>query len=268
MQDRANQDIARRYREYGIVYVPVNDLSVIYDLADNYINNRAIIITTPEAALGYIQDAVYYLTLEAVESELHPAGSDKRLNMDDRIVRIFGCIAACTYYIKENHPAIIQRSPGIPWRSLSQFTRLSEYHPSFLSNLPYRDRAAIICRAIHSLAVSGELDQLRQVCRNLQDDLAFRQDGSSLPNFLRLYGFLNDEYMVQYIQEGVKNWREQGNFANAAGRVRLLRSIMIIGEALNHASPVVRALFNQDTVQRLIDARNVLCHPERQQEYY
>lgn len=258
------QQLTVRQDQYRAAHQVQHGLDKLHQIADEYRDTEKVTgIQNAEDALKYIEDAIYYTTLDSLEAEKFEEGSDERWNISSRVVRMMSCVSGCAHYLDQNHTALLQRSTGVNWKTLAQFVRMEQYHPNFLSHINYQSRAGLIRSTLHRAALDGELEALGVSCNQLQQDPTFRQENRLVPNFLRLSAFLNDEYVAQYIEEGIKNWRENVGLQDVNGRARLLRSIMMIGEAFAVASPVVQSQFDPAIITKFINARDVLCHPER-----
>lgn len=255
----------RKIAEYEANHLaPPDTLDIILRTADEYRNTEQTpSITSKNTALSYIQSAIYYIELEALKAEQYLKGSEKRYPHESKITRLFHCIAASADYLTLNHEAVIQNTPGIDWLAIAQFARHYQYSPFFISHLNYTDKARLFEHALQESALSGELSHLKTACRNLQANPNFKQNAPIARNYSRLIGWFNDEYAGQYLQEAVHNFRTKPGHFDSHSRARILRSIMIIGEALYVASPVLRHQFTPEAVNLFIHARNILCHPER-----
>jgi hypothetical protein len=264
-RDLRNRKITDRQRAYTNNQAPHNQRSILYKVTDEYRNDEKVThIRSASDALQYMQDAVYYITLDTLEAAKHARGSDDRWNIDSRIIRMMHVMSASAHYMRKEHQGVTQRNPGIDWESLARMVRVEQYHPFFISGLSYDRRSALIREALHDIILKGELEGMRRSCGQLQQNIdTFRQEIPVIARFSRLHGFFNDEYAAQYMEDAIKNWSQYGNLNDEKGRARLLRSVMIVGEALNDASPIIRGQFNTLVVDRIIAARNVLCHPER-----
>ncbi len=253
-------------------------------------NAKPNLVKSGKDALKYIHDAVYHITICSLEAEKLNPTSDKYKNVTDTAFLLMQSVSACAHYIyhrgelansdevknNPNHPefveansckTIVQNSSGIDWKSLSRFSRLQEYDPSFISEIEYHTKSDIIGGFICLPEIRSELEKMMTACRYLRryDDYQISKEKTFLPNISRLSGIFEDEYYAQHIEKAVNDWthnRDQ-NFTNVGSKERFLRDIMVIGEALSHSSPVMRERFNRDSVSRIIKARNILCHAER-----
>jgi hypothetical protein len=263
-RDLRNRKIMDRQNSYATNHAACNTRTILEKVADEYRNNEKVTnIGSTSDALQYIQDAVYFITLDALEAEKYAKGSDDRWNIDSRIIRMIHVISASAHYMRKEHQGVTQRMSAIDWKSLARMVRVEQYHPFFISGISYDKRSALIREALHDITLKNELEDLRNSCRQLQQNIdTFKQDIPVIPRFSRLQGFFNDEYTAQYMEDAIKNWGQFGNISDEKGRARLLRSIMIVGEALNDASPILRGQFDTRLVNSIIAARIVLCHPE------
>lgn len=252
-------------------------------------NAKPNLVKSGKDALKYIHDAVYHITICSLEAETLNPTSDKYKNVTDTAFLLMQSVSACAHYIyhrgelansdevknNPNHPEfveansckkIVQNSSGIDWESLSRFSRLQEYDPSFISKIEYHTKSDIIGGFICLPEIRHELDNMMTACRYLRryDEYKTTKNKKFLPNVSRLSGFFEDEYYVQHIEKALKNWsnNRDEDFTNVGSKERFLRDVIIIGEALKHLSPVATGRFNPDSVSRLKKARLILCHAE------
>lgn len=251
-------------------------------------NAKPALINSGKDALKYTHDAIYHINICSLEAEKLNPTSDKYKNVIDTASLLMQTIAACAHYIYHkseladklkddpNHPEfieandckkIVQNSSGIDWKSLSRFSRLQEYDPSFISEIEYHTKSDIIGGFICLPEMRLELDKMMTACRYLRryDEYKTAKDKKFLPNISRLSGFFEDEYYAQHIEKALDDWsnNRDEHFTNIGSKERFLRDVMIIGEALSHSSPVMRDGFDQDSVSRIVKARNILCHAEK-----
>jgi hypothetical protein len=263
-QIRINQfsELQRSYR-CSSQNNPQTSEESLYVLGDNYNQNERVPDDLGlETVLSYMIDAIIYIHIMVYEAEKYHADSDERWNHDTRVLRMLKALAACSHCLRKYHPAIINRSPGINWEGLALIIRVQHYNPSFLGSLIYIDKLLRV--AVHDLVLSKELENLQNVVRFLRDNPEYRQDVDVTPKLSRFDGFFRDQYYAEYIEDAIKNFmmflQSRSPHDN---RVALLRSLMIIGEALHHSSPIIRTLFYPTDVENTIRIRDILCHPER-----
>lgn len=257
----------KKRRYYHLEYTFPTDIHILYNVADEYCQHETVtLIRSRINALTYIRDAIFYITLEALEAAKFSEYSAERWNISSRLIRMMHCISACAYYVSETDISITQRSSGIPWKQLSRFVRLEQYHPFFLTGISHEIRAKLIYGMLYRMALNGEFEGLRNICIELLRDPKFIQNVKLIPSFLRLYGFFNDEFFAQYLLEGAKLWRRCYGSNEQGARESILRSIMIVGEAFNHASQVLCNYFSPTMIEKFKAARTTLCHPERPED--
>ena len=247
-------------------------------------NAKPALTNSGKNALKYIHDAIYHINICSLEAEkLNPA-SDEYKNVTDTASLLMQTIGACAHYIYHksklkddpNHPEFIEandckeivKNPSVTlWKSLSRFSRLQEYDPSFISEIEYHTKSDIIGGFICLPEMRLELDKMMTACRYLRryDEYETAKDENFLPNISRLSGFFEDEYYAQHIEKALDEWsnNRDEHFTSVGSKERFLRDVMIIGEALRHSSPVMRERFDQDSVSRIVKARNILCHAEK-----
>lgn len=243
-------------------------------------NAKPAFINSGKDALKYTHDAIYHINICSLEAEKLNPTSDKYKNVIDTASLLMQTIAACAHYIyhksEPDHPEfieandckkIVQNSSGIDWQSLSRFSRLQEYDPSFISEIEYHTKSDIIGGFICLPEMRLELEKMMTACRYLRryDEYKTAKDKKFLPNISRLSGVFEDEYYAQHIEKALDDWsnNRDEHFTNVGSKERFLRDVMIIGEALSHSSPVMRDRFDQDSVSRIVKARNILCHAEK-----
>lgn len=204
--------------------------------------------------IQYITSAIEHMTLDLLEAKkikIVDTASDKLWN-DDMLC----AISACAFYIRENRSDIVGDLTNIAWESLALYIRHSQYNPNFISSLEHKTIIELVYNALRAMLDSGELEEMRNYVEN-------HQTTSGLPRLNALMGFLSDEYNAQYIEDGIKNYRDHGNLSSLEGRARLLMSFIEIGEALENASPRLQSLFDEGIIEHLLRIRNAIVHPER-----
>jgi len=252
--------------KYSNDHPPIPDVTreMLIALASQYLNSERITDDLDSArALKYIINAIQYLTLELLEAEKCTINhdSDGRWNHDSLAEQMLKVISACAFCLRKNHSSDLGNLPGINWEALSLYIRESQYNPNFLSDVGITCRRQLVHECLHSMLNSGELEELRN---SIEQVFSNKQATNYSPvRFSALLGFLSDEYNAQYIENGIKNYRNHGNLESSAGRVRLLISFVEIGEALENSSPRLQSLFDRNAIEHLSIIRNAIAHPER-----
>jgi hypothetical protein len=252
--------------KYSNDHPPALDVTkeMLIALASQYLNSERIPDDLDSAtALKYIINAIQYMALELLEAKKCSINhdSDGRWNHDSLAEQMLKVISACAFCLRKNHSADLGNLPGIDWETLSLYIRESQYNPNFLSDVGIACRRELVHECLHSMLASGELEGLRN---NIEQVFSNKQATNYSPiRFSALLGFLSDEYNAQYIENGIKNYRDYGNLDSNAGRARLLISFVEIGEALENSSPRLQSLFDRNAIEHLSIIRNAIAHPER-----
>ncbi len=244
--------------QYTQNHVFAIDKQALVELGTHYLQYEKLMVNlNRDNIIQYITSAIEHMTLDLLKAKkIADTDSDALWNTNYKASQMLYTIAACAFYIRETHSDIAGKLPNIAWEPLALYIRHSQFNPNFLSALNPKTIMELVYNTLHSMLDSGELEAMRNNVESLQST-------SALPTIHALMGFLSDEYNAQYIENGIKNYRDHGNLTSEVGRVRLLISFIEIGEALENASPRLQSLFDKIAIEHLSIIRNAIAHPER-----
>ena len=244
--------------QYTQNHVFAIDKQSLVELGTHYLQYEKLMVNlNRDNVIQYITSAIEHMTLDLLKAKkIADTDSDALWNTNYKASQMLYTIAACAFYIRETHSDIAGKLPNIAWESLTLYIRHSQFNPNFLSTLNPKTIMELVYNTLHSMLDSGELEAMRSNVESLQST-------SALPTIHALMGFLSDEYNAQYIENGIKNYRDHGNLTSEVGRARLLISFIEIGEALENASPRLQSLFDKIAIEHLSIIRNANAHPER-----
>lgn len=252
------QIVQAEINQYTQNHVFAIDKQTLVELGTHYLQYEKLMVNlNRDNVIQYITSAIEHMTLDLLKAKkIADTDSDALWNTNYKASQMLYTIAACAFYIRETHSDIAGKLPNIAWESLALYIRHSQFNPNFLSALNPKTIMELVYNTLHSMLDSGELEAMRNNVESLQST-------SALPTIHALMGFLSDEYNAQYIENGIKNYRDHGNLTSEVGRARLLISFIEIGEALENASPRLQSLFDKIAIEHLSIIRNAIAHPER-----
>jgi hypothetical protein len=252
------QIVQAEINQYTQNHVFAIDKQTLVELGTHYLQQESLIANlNRDNVIQYITSAIEHMTLDLLKAKkIADADSDELWNTNYKASQMLYAISACAFYIRETHSDIAGKLPNIAWEPLALYIRHSQFNPNFLSALNPKTIMELVYNTLHSMLASGELETMRNNVESLQST-------SALPTIHALMGFLSDEYNAQYIENGIKNYRDHGNLTSEVGRARLLINFIEIGEALENASPRLQSLFHTKAIEHLSIIRNAIAHPER-----
>lgn len=199
-------------------------------------------------------------------------------NIQDKLSRpstdLLCCISACAYAISQSHPKIVDRNKGINWSKLALFKReiMFEGVNAKHRSRPQIDRIesnieqltfALILSALPDI-IREDLPQLKMAFINIRSNNDFQQTNPIGIQINKLMDYLYDESLLLIISRRCLEIILAGQTDNIANStIAHLYRILTIGEALNKLSSCAFFSLPSAICEKLIQARNILCHPER-----
>lgn len=254
------KDLDDRICKYQNTHPQFVDEQTLKVLATQYLGSENVPADLNEdQVLGYIIDAIQYMTLHLLEAEKYDSDiNPDRWNHDSSAELMLKAISACSFFLESKNAH--GRLPGIDWKTLSLYVRESQYDPNFYSNVDPSCKKQLVHECLHSMLNSNELEMLRKSIEDCR--LSKEQIDCSPLRLNALLGFLSDEYNIQIIENAIQNFANN-NSDGMKGKAGLLRSFINVGEALKNASSKVKCCFDPGLVQSFIDVRDFICHPEK-----
>ena len=250
-------------QQRAALYQPLHKFNDLRNLGANYQQKDDVPALDPQVALQMMKDAIHYMAMHIFKANEYPQISDEAYSAEQMAFSMCQTLAAGARIINTQAKAITQKYKMINWQALSLFIRTQQYHPFFISHMLPAKRQKLIHVALHELVFSGDMDRLQDALQNIMQNQPVTTPLLTA-KFERLHYFFADEAPAQYLDDAITNFKSCHHKDNAYQKhVRLLRSLMVAGEALHELSPALKIQIGYELTEKICDLRNILCHPER-----